>query len=278
MSGTSTPVVERIRAQGSGLSVTGERISAVVRADPATVIGMTVSDLANESETSVGSVIRFCQELGFRGFQDLKIQLAGDVSVSSRTGHNDDARLPIRVLSETADALRQAASAVDEDIFTKAVELLGSARRVLVAGIGTSSPVAADAAYRLTLAGISATSITDAHGQHVAAALLTTDDVCLTISHTGQTQETLAVARAARQAGARTIGLSSFTRSPLAQLCDVMLIAGSAETTYRLEAMTSRFVHLAMIDALYVAVTRQHPDRADRAQAIALATLADHRL
>lgn len=275
---SATPVQERIRAVGDGLSTSGQRIARVLRDDPASVIGMTVSDLASESGTSVGSVVRFCQDLGFRGFQDLKIHLAGDVS-SFASGSTDSSEgLPGRVLLETAAALRQAAQSIDAVAFGQAVELMSGARRILVAGVGTSAPVAADAAYRLTLAGVPAVSVADAHGQHVAAALLTSDDVCLTVSHTGQTQETLAVTTAARDAGAGTIGLSSFSRSPLAQLCDVLLVAGSAETGFRLEAMTSRFLHLAVIDALYVALTERHPERSQRAQTAALAALASHRL
>lgn len=239
---------------------------------------MTVTDLASESSTSVGSVVRFCQELGFRGFQDLKIQLAGDVSSVVSPPSDGDEALPGRVLLETATALRQAAHSIDTETFAQAVDLLCAARRILVTGVGTSAPVAADAAYRLTLAGVSAMSVVDAHGQHVAAALLGPEDVCLTISHTGQTQETLAVTTAANEAGAKTIGISSFSRSPLAQLCDVLLVAGSAETSFRLEAMTSRFIHLAVIDALFVALTQRQPERSRHAQAAALAVLASHRL
>lgn len=276
---TATPVIERIRAVGDGLSAAGQRIAQVLRDSPSAVIGMTVTDLANESGTSVGSVVRFCQDLQFRGFQDLKIHLAGDLS-SVAGGSTDDSSeaLPGRVLLETATALRQAAQSIDAEAFTGAVDLLSGARRILVTGVGTSAPVAADAAYRLALAGASALYIADAHGQHVAAALLTPDDVCLTVSHTGQTQETLAVTAAANDAGAKSIGISSFSRSPLAQLCDVLLVAGSAETGFRLEAMTSRFVHLAVIDALYVALAQRHPERSQHAQAAALAVLASHRL
>lgn len=271
------PVAERIRALGTQRSGAGERISVVIQDRPSTVVGMTVTDLASVSQTSVGSVVRFCQELGFRGFQDLKIQLAGDLSATRQPG-TDSGPLPRRILNETATAIADAAAAIDLVMFNRAVEFLDSAGRVLVAGVGTSQPIAADAAYRLQLAGVSAVTMADGHGQHVAAALLTPSDVCLTVSHTGQTRETLMATEAARSAGARTIGLSSFARSPLSQVCDVMLVAGSTETGYRVEAMTSRFVHLAVIDALFVALAERNPARAERAHNTALEAVAAHRL
>lgn len=275
--GATTPVLERLRARGSALSATNSRIATVVRDNPASVVGMTVTDLAGASSTSVGSVVRFCQDLGFRGFQELKLQLAGDVS--ARPPKPDASiGIPGSVLLETADALRNAVSALDSITFSRVVALLGDANRVLVAGIGTSAMIAGDAAYRLQLAGLATIQHPDPHAQDVSAALLGPDDVCLTISHTGQTQETLAITATAHETGATTIGLCSFAHSPLAQHCDVVLVAGSEETDYRLEAMTSRFVHLAIIDALYVALSELNPTRATSAQQRSLAAVARHRL
>lgn len=275
--GKTTPVLERLRARGSALSATSSRIATVMRDNPESVVGMTVTDLASASGTSVGSVVRFCQDLGFRGFQELKLQLAGDIS--SRTPELDaSVGLPERVLLETADALRNAISALDSVTFAQVVTLLGDAGRVLVAGIGTSAMIAGDAAYRLQLAGLVTIQHPDAHVQDVSAALLRPGDVCLTVSHTGQTRETLAITATAREVGATTIGLCSFVHSPLAQYCDVVLVAGSEETDFRIEAMTSRFVHLAIVDALYAALSERDPTRAQHAQQRSLATVARHRL
>lgn len=274
--GPNASVQERLRAHAPRLRGASARISSVVLSSPSSVVAMTVSDLATASQTSVGSVVRFAQELGFRGFQDLKVRIAVDLSAAPR--NTTDLPLPARVLAETASALDAARHSIDEAAFRKATDHLLASGRVLVAGVGTSQPVAADAAYRLQLAGVPTMFTEDAHRQHVAAALLGPDDACLTISHTGQTQETLTTTRAARDAGARTIAVSSFAHSPLAELCDVVLVAGSAETGYRLEAMTSRFIHLALIDALYVALTEARPEQAARAQQRALGALAQHRL
>lgn len=275
MDATSS-VAERIRALSPSLNGTASRIAEFVQTQPREILGMTVSDVAERSDTSVGSVVRFAKDLGFRGFQDLKLQLAGDVSAKAPA--HDELPLPSRVLAETGTALTQAVSSIDTSAFGEAVKRLLDANRVLVCGVGTSLPMAIDAAYRLQLAGLSTLFYDDTHRQHVAASLLGGGDLCLTISHTGQTQETLDATRSAREAGASTVAVSSFAHSPLAQLCDVVLVAGSSETSYRLEAMTSRFLHLALIDALFVAVSEARPERAQKTQAIALGTVAQHRL
>ena len=100
---------------------------------------------------------------------------------------------------------------------------------MLVAGVGTSQSVAADAAYRLQMGVLVTVHNPEVHSQHVAAA---------------------------------TICLMSFARTPLTERCAVVLVAGSAETQYRLEAMTSRFVNHAVVDALYAALAQRSPERA----------------
>jgi RpiR family carbohydrate utilization transcriptional regulator len=91
--------------------------------------------------------------------------------------------------------------------------------------------------------------------QSVAAAVLKPGDVALIVSHTGRTQEVLTAARKAKEAGAKVIALTSFFRSPLLQVADVELVTAVRETTSRVEAMASRTAHLAVVDALYVALT-----------------------
>jgi DNA-binding MurR/RpiR family transcriptional regulator len=102
--------------------------------------------------------------------------------------------------------------------------------------------------------------------------------VCLAISHTGQTRETLAAVGAAREAGAATVAVTSFYRSPLTELCDHALVAGSPETHHQIEARASRLVHSALLDALHAAVALAHPERAQAAQQRAAHTIADHRI
>ena len=104
------------------------------------------------------------------------------------------------------------------------------------------------------IVGVVSNAPPDVHVQHVAARLLTDGDVCVAISHTGATRETVATVRAARDAGATTIAVTSFSRSPISRLADVVLVAGGPELSFRHEAMASRLAHLSLLDALYVAV------------------------
>lgn len=278
-------LVAHLRSLLPDLTPAGRRIGAFVLDHPHDLIHLTVTDTAERTATSVGSVVRFCQDLGLRGFQDLKIRLAAGTGSAPTALQAEDVRpddpppaVFAKVLRAGADALADAATTVSGTAFARAVDLVGGAARVLVVAVGTSAPVAADAAHRLRTVGLLAEAPGDVHLQHVSARLLTAADACLAVSHTGQTRETLATVAAARAAGATTVVVTSFVRSPLTKLADAVLVAGSRETAFRVEAMSSRLAHVAVLDALCVSLAVAHPDRARTAQALSADVVTEHRV
>jgi DNA-binding MurR/RpiR family transcriptional regulator len=253
-------ILERIRAHSARMSSAEQRVARTVLAEPAAVIHQSVSELALASGSSPATVVRFCQTLQLRGYQALKLALAREMVPPERelvdeVAVNDSPADVVRkVFTGAATALESAARSVDSGELSRLADLLVAARRVLFAAVGTSAPLASDVAYRLTTIGVDARFIADAHVQHVSARMLEPGDLCVAVSHTGSTTETLAAVSAAAASGAATAAITSFVRSPLTELADRVVVAGSRETAYRIEAMTSRVVHLLVLDALYTMV------------------------
>lgn len=273
-----------LRARLPNLTRTAQAVANTILADPPAVIHMTVTDIAEASDTSLASVVRFCKDMGYKGFADLKINLARHTLPEQQTVHEDvnatDSPNTVlqKIVRSTADAVNTALATVDSTSFDQAVGVLASTRRLLIVGVGTSWPIVQDAGYRFRTAGLLTEAPIDSHGQHVSASLLTDEDTCLAISHTGQTRETIMALTAAKKAGARTITLTSFYRSPITTLAEINLIAGSKETNYRVEAMSSRIVHTTVLDALFVAVSLQNPVASSKAQERTSKAVASHRL
>lgn len=276
-------VLELIRARLPGLSRAERRVAETVLSAPLGVLHMSVTQLAEVSTSSVGSVIRFCQALGLRGYQDLKLRLARQSIPVERqlldeiTPEDESPDVVRKVFSGMAGALDDAAQVVDAAALDRVADLLIGARTILFVAVGTSAPLAADIAYRLTTIGLPAFFPSDVHVQHVTARMLGPGDVCFAISHTGSTTETLASMRAAAGTGANTVALTSFTSSPLTELTETVLVAGSRETAYRIETMTSRIVHLAVLDAFFVLIALRHKNSQD-ALAATGDVLTEHRI
>ena len=277
------PLAERLRSHLRSLSPAERRVADVVLRDPLEIIHLSVSELAALADTSAATVVRLCTSLGLRGYQELKITLATQSIPSEKRvldaveAADDTSAVTRKVLAGTAAAIEATISAIDTAEMDRIASAVLSAQRVLFGAVGTSAPLAQDAAYRLTTIGIPATFIPDVHTQHVSARMLGPRDLFFAISHTGATVETLAAARAARDSGARTAALTSFQSSPLTETVDFSLVAGSAETAYRVEAMTSRIVHFTVLDALYVTLALRRKESTD-ALALTEDVLIEHRL
>ena len=276
-------VVALVRAVLPSLVPSEARVARFVIDQPVDVIHYSVTELAGIATTSASTVMRFCQKLGFKGYQDFKIALARDATPPLRRLQADvvDGDSPAEILNKVvhaaADAVADAATTIDDATFTRVVELLDAADRILVVGVGSSAPIAQDIAYRLLTIGLHVEAPLDVHVQHVTASLLSVRDACLAISHTGSTRETVAVVRTAAAAGARTIAVTSFFRSPLTEVAQVALVTGSRETSFRVEAMASRLAHLSVLDALFVALAVRNRERAVAAQDSYNAVLTEHR-
>lgn len=276
-------VVARIRATLPSLVPSEARVAHMVNNQPTAVIHCSVTELAGLAGTSASTVMRFCQKLGYRGYQDFKIALAQDATPPLRQLQadvlDDDSPSTIlgKVVHAAADAVAEASTTVDRATFAEAVEVLNAADRILIVGVGSSAPIVQDIAYRFLTIGLRVEAPVDVHVQHVTAGLLGIEDVCLAISHTGSTRETVAVMRTASLTGAETIAVTSFLRSPLTEVVRLSLVTGSKETSFRVEAVASRLAHLSVLDALFVALAVRDRDRALAAQKSYNAVLAEHR-
>jgi DNA-binding MurR/RpiR family transcriptional regulator len=159
-------------------------------------------------------------------------------------------------------ALRDTQRVLDAAALDRAADAIIGARRVELYGVGSAAPIAEDANYRLLRIGIESKVVTDSHVQAISASLVTRDMAVITISHSGSTHETLTTTRLAKEAGAKTICITNFGKSPILKYSDIVLNTMARETDFRTEAMTSRIAQLAIVDALIAVIALKTYDRA----------------
>ena len=250
------------------LQAAEERVAQLLLEQPARVAFMSVAGLAELASTSGATVVRCAQKLGFRGFHDLKLALAEELAgaapaVAPVPPAQRDPRLAAlaQVTAAGAATVRDAAALVDAEVFDATVGALDRAGRVLVVGVGSSAALCRDAAARFTAIGLHTEAPADVHDQHVRARLLNPGDVCLALSHTGATRETLSCTGAAVKGGATTVAITSFAKSPLIELVDHALVAGTRAVVPHLAPLATRLAHLALLDSLVVAVAQRNEPR-----------------
>jgi DNA-binding MurR/RpiR family transcriptional regulator len=261
----------RIRAVAPSLRPAQRRVAEAVLRDPAGTAELPIGRLAQRCATSVATVMRFCRSAGFQGYPELRLALAretgreaaGEGVVLSPDIDRDDSLADIvaKIAFNDAAAVQDTAATLDLDALAAAVDAVATARRIDVYGLGASGFVGQDLHQKLHRIGLLAFAWPDPHAALTSAALLDADCVAIGISHTGSTIDTVDALRAARESGARTVAITNFVPSPLAECADLVLTTAARETTFRSGAMASRIAQLAVIDCLFVGVAQRSYDR-----------------
>lgn len=261
-------VIARIQSTYKTLGPTSRLIADFILTRPDDVMRMSVTELSEQTGSSQGSVVNFCQNLGLSGFQQLKLSLAQAVVqpvhyIQEDLARTDDVEAICRKMFHAGiQALRDSMSVLDPKSVAAAVEAIRKAKRIEIYGIGSSAPIAEDAHYRMLRIGLDAKAVTDSHIQAISASRTGPDVAVLTISHTGSTRETVVATQLAKEAGATTIALTNYARSPIQSHADVTLFTMARETMFRTEAMTSRIAQLCVIDTLIAALALADYERA----------------
>lgn len=156
---------------------------------------MSITELAEQTGASEGSVVGLCRRVGAGGFQDLKILLARDLVepvrfIQEDLEETDDfTRVGERIFSAHAASLAETRKLLSPEALERAIAILRNARRIEVYGIGSSAPIAQDLGYRLLQLGLDARAIVDSHVQAVSAAMASNEVAAITVSHSGSTVE-----------------------------------------------------------------------------------------
>jgi len=264
----SRTVLVRVREALPELRPSEKRIADLLLKEPARVAEMSIAVLARECTTSTTSVVRFYKRIGYERFQDLRLDIAREVT-REFLEHNEQTPLTGDVsptdslkdivkkvatsetlsIADTADVLRL-------DHLQEAVELAANARRIDIFGIGASAFVGLDLQQKLTRIGLTALNWTDSHAAWTSAVTLDQNCLAIAISHSGSTPDTIEYLRLAQSVGARTVGITNFRNSPFGRLSDVVLTTAARETTFRSGALGSRIAQLMIIDCLFIGIAQ----------------------
>ncbi|MGD8400646.1 MAG: MurR/RpiR family transcriptional regulator [Bacillota bacterium] len=244
-----------------------KRVANYILNNSSAVIYQSISELAENAATSDPTVIRFCRSLGFKGFQDLKIQLAKGVvsskkNIHEEAGAEDSVEDVIRkVFAANISAINNTLEILEPEAVEKAIDALVKAEKIEFYGLGGSGPEAMDAYHKFFKIGIPCAWYNDPHMQAMSAALLTANTVAFAISHTGSSKDIVESLTIAKEHEATTIALVSHLKSPVAKVADITLCVHSRETKYKPEPMSSRIAHLCVIDVLSVGVSLRKSDK-----------------
>lgn len=255
-------IIARIKDSYPGLSPAEQAVADTVLSDVQSAVEASNGDIAARAGVSQPTVTRFCRAIGCDGVRDFKLQLARSLVVGELYLSPD--RLPASpdpdhppywtsILSEARAALIEVERQLDPAAVHRAAEVVATARRVAVFGLGgSSSALAEETQYRLFRYGVSVTALKDPYLARMTAATFKPGDALIVISATGRTREVIDAVELARHYGAATIAITT-PDGDLAQVAEIALTTRVPEYPDTLTPSASRFAFLTIIDLLAAA-------------------------
>ncbi|EGK11046.1 RpiR family transcriptional regulator [Desmospora sp. 8437] len=254
----------RLKEVLTELKPSERRVADVILARPEQVVQLSVHKLAELSGVSEATVIRLTRSLNMGGYQELKLRIAGDLPKKTASDGYQEIRLGgtvesiiTAVSNNNQQSIHDTVSLLSVEEVTQAAEMMSTARKIDVYGVGASAVIASDLKQKLSRINWWCEAHSDFHAQLTSAVTLTERDVAFGISYSGETEVIIQSLTEAKRQGATLISLTKFGKSPVSDAADIRLFTSSVEQDIRSGAMASRIAQLNVIDVLFVTIVSQ---------------------
>lgn len=257
----------RLQGVKAGLTKKNEKkIYEFIETSRKEIIHMSIDEAAEACQVSKAAIVRFAQKLGYKGYQAMKISIAQEAinpehQIYSRMSKTDTLPTIVdKIVESHVQSLKATSEILDRGEIEKAVKMIQNSDHLLFFGIGGSGSIALDGQHKFIKIGYLALAFTDSNMQAMTASVLSERDVVIAISHSGASNDILNALENAKQAGAKTIAITNYGKSPITEIADVVLPTSSSETAFNSDALSSRIAELSIIDMLYVGVAFNNYD------------------
>jgi RpiR family transcriptional regulator, repressor of rpiB and als operon len=229
----------------------------------------TLKEIADDTGVSEAMVIKIAKKLGFSGYRDFRQNVVDYVRVSDRDmreelSPNDSPREIVnKVFRASTLALEETLAIADIEAYDRAADFIAGARQRDFYGAGGSAQIARDVAHKFLRIGVRTSVFDDAHMMAMSASLLGTADVAIGFSHSGSTLVTIEALQIARKNGARTIAITNYLGSPIAEVADVVICSTAQGSPLLGENAAARIAQLTILDTIFILVALRNYKVAD---------------
>lgn len=228
------------------------------------ILNKTISNLAEETNSSTASIFKFIKKLGFKGYKDFQLNLASNANKeadkSLLTAITD-----IKVGDKVDDIANkiiafniQSMFTLKEDIknipFESCVDLIKKSQKIHFFGMGGSDTIAYDSYHKFLRSKYMVSYIQDYHMQLSACTKMDKNDCIFVFSHSGKTIEAIEVSKVAKKNKAKLIVLTGNSKSEMIKISDVSMILPSIEAEHGVESLNARILYLTVMDILLVSL------------------------
>jgi DNA-binding MurR/RpiR family transcriptional regulator len=242
---------------------------------------LDVQKLAQFTNVSVASVVRFTQSVGFAGFSELRNEISN--SLKQQLKKNlvfpllDKSKLQDDILTSIANVdvknINDTLAIIDREIFNEVIEQIIKSTRVFTAGLGISYLLAEILAYQLTQVGVDSSVLKHTHTLFLEQmSYLKKDDLIIAFSFPPYSKETVELGKYANQKNISLIGITNKPTSPIALFSKHALIVKSENLLF-----TNSFAAISvLINAIATSCAMKNKSRAEKVLKESEKIMIDH--
>ena len=258
---TTMPLLEKIQANFSALSANGKKNAEHIVADGTTVSFASLRQLAQLVGVSESSVVRFAQDLGYRGYPALRRELQQEVKERlSSASRMRETLSKVRgreglvrdLFHKDIELIGETLADLSYKEFAKAIDLIWKANRVFIIGLRSPFSLAYFLYFRLVRLQIDARliTVTGSSSLFEQIALLREQDLLIALGFADIPKETNIAIDHALKVGAKVLGITHPPTSEIGQKAHVVLVAKRG--THRMvQSLTAPF---CLLNALAIGV------------------------
>lgn len=235
-----------------------KKVADYLISHPTEAIEMSVSELASHCEASQATIVRFCKKIGCKGFHQLKIKLAGEQRqqeeqvISSEITLEHMEQSINNIMVSKVEELKATFHNFHPGELREIIDLILEAGTIEFAAMGDTIPIALDGAYKFNQLGLRAVSSTIWESQEAFARTLRKGDLFFAISASGASKRLMKMTEIAKENQVITIAITNQSKSPLAELCDYVLLTATREHIFHDQVSFTRMAAMSVIDTLFL--------------------------
>ena len=203
--------------------------------------------LGEKTNTSAAAIIRFSKKIGFKGFSDLKMNLAQSTKEEEKQevdlifdANDDIGTLVEKGCRLNMNTVLKTYQLINIDTLEASIDLLNNASTIYLFGVGGSSVIGLDIYQKLMRIGKKVIYNADLHVQMTFAQSMDKNDVALIISYSGSTTGLVDVAKVLYEKQIPFISITQINSNPISKLSTYSLKVPSEEKALRIGAVSSR--------------------------------------
>ncbi|MGL5329646.1 MAG: MurR/RpiR family transcriptional regulator [Peptostreptococcaceae bacterium] len=211
-------IIELTNQKEQNLTTSERMVVEFINNNSEKISKMSIVDIADSTFTSAATVSRAIKKCGLKGFSELRYKII------INDDENKEYKNINHILEKSLIEVKRTIENLSIKDIKDAIDLIKNSKRVYILARGLTELVATEFDLKLKLLGYNSFLITDPSIMIKIAQTLNKDEVVLTFSLRGSTDEIVQAVEYAKKQGAKVITCCCEKKSKLEKISDIVLL------------------------------------------------------